>query len=85
MTYFIQNSYLYYLFSLPLSFLLLIVYSNEEDCHSVIVHKGDGGFGFSLSGNAPVYIRSVDTASAAARAGVEPGDFIIGINNEDVR
>lgn len=49
------------------------------------MHRGDGGFGFSLSGNAPVYIRSVDTVSAAARAGVEPGDYVIGINGEDVR
>ena len=47
--------------------------------------RGTGGFGFSISGNAPVFIRSVDTVSAAARAGIEPGDYLLEINNIDVR
>ncbi len=51
----------------------------------VISRDSNGGYGFSLSGNAPVFIRSVDTASPAAIAGLNPKDYILEINNNDVR
>lgn len=63
----------------------MLLYRKGKDTKLVVVSRGSGGFGFSLSGNAPVFVRSVDTASAAARANVEPGDFILEINGEDVR
>lgn len=51
----------------------------------VTVNRQDGEFGFSLSGNAPVFIRSVDGMSAADQAGVNQGDYIFEINGLDVR
>ena len=51
----------------------------------VVSRDINGGYGFSLSGNAPVFIRSVDTASPAAMAGLNPKDYILEINNIDVR
>jgi S1-C subfamily serine protease len=43
------------------------------------------GFGFTLSGNAPVFIRSVDRGGAADRAGLTAGDYILEINGLSVR
>ena len=51
----------------------------------VHVDRGHGGFGFTLSGNAPVFIRSVDTRGAAAKAGLQPGDQIMELNGLNVR
>ena len=49
------------------------------------VNRGGGGFGFSLSGNAPVFIRSVDTGGAAASAGLQAGDRLLGLNGLNIR
>lgn len=51
----------------------------------VHVDRGHGGFGFTLSGNAPVFIRSVDARGAAAKAGLQPGDQIMELNGLNVR
>ena len=51
----------------------------------VQVYRGNGGFGFTLSGNAPVFIRSVDPYGAAARAGLRAGDYILQLNGLNVR
>ena len=51
----------------------------------VRIDRGSEKFGFSLSGNSPVFVRSVDTASPAAIAGLLPGDFLLEINEMDVR
>ena len=51
----------------------------------VHVDRGHGGFGFTLSGNAPVFIRSVDARGAAARAGLQPGDQIMELNGLNIR
>ena len=52
---------------------------------AVKVSRGHGEFGFTLSGNAPVYVRSVDRGGAAERAGLQPGDQIMQINGVYVR
>ncbi len=47
--------------------------------------RGRAGFGFSLSGNAPVFIRAVDSGGAAARVGLRAGDHILELNGLNVR
>jgi len=50
------------------------------------VSRGDdGSFGFVLSGQDPVWIKSVMTGSAAQKAGLSPGDAILQLNGVDVR
>ena len=51
----------------------------------VRVVRGSAGFGFSLSGNAPVFIRSVDPAGAAAAAGLRPGERLLALNGLNIR
>ena len=45
----------------------------------------EGGFGITLRGNAPVFIRSVDFVSTARQAGVRSGDLLLELNGERVR
>ena len=47
--------------------------------------RGSGGFGFTLSGNCPVFIRSVDPGGAASKAGLRLGDRILKLNGLDIR
>ena len=51
----------------------------------VPVYRGSGGFGFTLSGNAPVFIRSVDPGGAAALAGLRAGDRLLQLNGLNIR
>ena len=51
----------------------------------VTVNRGRSGYGFTLSGNAPVFIRAVDVHGAAAQAGLRAGDHILELNGLDVR
>ena len=46
---------------------------------------GGRGFGLSLSGNAPVVVRSVDPRGPADMAGIRPGDTIFAVNGLNVR
>lgn len=45
----------------------------------------DGGFGITLRGDSPVYIRSVEFSSTARTAGIRSGDLILEVNEENVR
>lgn len=50
------------------------------------VKRGQGsGFGFILSGDTPVFIKSVDKGGAAELAKLKPGDHILEINGLNVR
>lgn len=49
------------------------------------MNRGHGEFGFTLSGNAPVFIRSVDKGGAAERAGLRMGDQILQLNGVNIR
>ena len=49
------------------------------------MYRGSGGFGFTLSGNAPVFIRSVDPGGAAALAGLRAGDHLLQLNGLNIR
>ena len=51
----------------------------------VQVNRGHGSFGFTLSGNAPVFIRSVDREGPAERAGLRSGDQIMQLNGVNIR
>ena len=54
--------------------------------HRVVkVNRGHDQFGFTLSGNAPVFIRSVDEGGAAERAGLRAGDQILQLNGINIR
>ena len=44
-----------------------------------------GGFGITLRGDSPVYIRSVDFDSNARSVGVRSGDLLLAVNGHDVR
>ena len=54
-------------------------------CRFVPVYRGSGGFGFTLSGNAPVFIRSMDPGGAAALAGLRAGDRLLQLNGLNIR
>lgn len=45
----------------------------------------EGGYGITLRGNCPVFIRSVDFLSPARQAGVRSGDLLLEVNGTDVR
>jgi C-terminal processing protease CtpA/Prc len=53
---------------------------------TVRVKRGTGsGFGFTLSGDTPVFVKSVDRGSPADLAKLKPGDHILEINGLNVR
>lgn len=45
----------------------------------------EGGYGITLRGNCPVFIRSVDFLSPARQAGIRSGDLLLEVNGTDVR
>jgi C-terminal processing protease CtpA/Prc len=58
----------------------------EDNLRLLEICRGPNGeYGFSLSGNSPVFVRSVDTASPASISGIIPDDYILEINGEDTR
>ena len=55
-------------------------------CRLLSVPRGaDGSFGFVLSGEDPVWVKSVMPGSAAQKAGITTGDAILQLNGVDVR
>lgn len=48
------------------------------------MRKGRTGFGFSVTGSHPAQVSRVDPGGAAHRAGLQPGDWIVRINRENV-
>ncbi|KAJ8318724.1 hypothetical protein KUTeg_003815, partial [Tegillarca granosa] len=52
---------------------------------NVQVVREAGSFGFVIKGNNPVHIESLDPGGPAEKAGLQAGDFIIGLNGIDVR
>lgn len=49
------------------------------------MNRGSGSFGFTLSGNAPVFIRSMDRGGAAEKAGLRSGDQLLRLNGVNIR
>jgi len=50
------------------------------------VVRGPGsGFGFTLSGDTPVFVKSIDKGGPAEQAQLKPGDHILEINGLNVR
>ncbi|XP_071813883.1 rhophilin-2-like [Apostichopus japonicus] len=49
------------------------------------MQRGIDGFGFTVRGDSPVIIASVDKASSADTSGLKEGDFITEVNSEDVK
>lgn len=52
---------------------------------ATVPRNREGGFGITLRGDSPVYIRSVEFSSTARAAGVRSGDLILEVNEENVR
>uniref|UniRef100_A0A8D8V8P2 Rhophilin-2 n=1 Tax=Cacopsylla melanoneura TaxID=428564 RepID=A0A8D8V8P2_9HEMI len=48
-------------------------------------NNSDTGFGFSVRGDAPVIVASVDSGSLAQFGGMKDGDFIVAIGDRDVK
>ncbi|RUS71643.1 hypothetical protein EGW08_020595, partial [Elysia chlorotica] len=46
----------------------------------VIIQRDEKGYGFTVSGDNPVFVASVKPEGAAARAGVQNGDRILKVN-----
>lgn len=63
--------------------------SNLNKCfidRIVRIKRGPGsGFGFTLSGDTPVFVKSLDKGSPAELAKLKPGDHILEINGLNVR
>jgi len=55
-----------------------------EKSRTLIVHKDEGGYGLTLSGDKPTRVQTVRTGGAAQRAGVREGDVIIKVNGQQV-
>ena len=51
----------------------------------VIQRTIDGGCGFTVRGNSPVFVRSVDFNTPARVAGLRSGDLLLEINGQNVR
>ncbi|XP_059757946.1 rhophilin-1 isoform X7 [Balaenoptera ricei] len=49
------------------------------------VARGEGGFGFTLRGDAPVLIAAVVPGGRAAAAGLKQGDYIVSVNGQPCR
>ncbi|XP_061027857.1 rhophilin-1 isoform X4 [Eubalaena glacialis] len=49
------------------------------------VARGEGAFGFTLRGDAPVLIAAVVPGSRAAAAGLKQGDYIVSVNGQPCR
>ena len=49
------------------------------------MNRSRSGFGFTLSGNAPVFIRGVDPGGAAEGAGLRAGDHLLELNGLNIR
>ncbi|VDP03746.1 unnamed protein product [Soboliphyme baturini] len=54
-------------------------------CHSVLVRRNNKGFGFTLKGECPCRINTVQKNSAAALAGLCAEDMLMRVNEIDVR
>ncbi|XP_033117233.1 rhophilin-1-like [Anneissia japonica] len=51
----------------------------------VSITRGSEGFGFTVRGDSPVIIASVDKDGPALKAGVKEGDFIVTVGDNDVK
>ncbi|XP_059528431.1 rhophilin-1 isoform X1 [Myotis daubentonii] len=51
----------------------------------VHVTRGEGGFGFTLRGDAPVLIAAVVPGGQAAAAGLQEGDYIVSVDGQPCR
>ena len=52
---------------------------------TIQINRDNGSFGFALSGNAPVVVRSVDKGGASEHAGLKPGDQLQQLNGINIR
>jgi hypothetical protein len=55
-----------------------------EKSRTLIVHKDEGGYGLTLSGDKPTRVQTVRVGGASHRAGVREGDVIIKVNGQQV-
>ncbi|XP_064630120.1 regulator of G-protein signaling 12-like isoform X2 [Lineus longissimus] len=51
---------------------------------TVEITRGKYGYGFTISGQQPCVLSCIVTGSPAEQVGLKPGDFLLGVNHEDV-
>ena len=51
----------------------------------ILRRERGGGFGITLRGNGPVFVRSVDVFSVAREVGLRSGDLLLEVNGQIVR
>ena len=61
----------------------LVVISRVRRFH--LCRGANGGYGFTVRGNCPVFVRSVDLPGPARQAGVRSGDLILEVEGKNVR
>lgn len=54
--------------------------SDSSPLRSVVIHRGERGYGLTVSGESPVIVQDVKDGGPAAQAGVKKGDSIIEVN-----
>lgn len=54
--------------------------SDSSSLRNVVIHRGDHGYGLTVSGESPVIVQDVKDGGPAAQAGVKKGDSIIKVN-----
>ncbi|XP_063889548.1 rho guanine nucleotide exchange factor 11-like isoform X1 [Scylla paramamosain] len=54
--------------------------SDSSTLRTVVIHRGERGYGFTVSGESPVIVQDVKDGGPAAQAGVRKGDSIIEVN-----
>ncbi|XP_072013222.1 rhophilin-1-like [Amphiura filiformis] len=59
--------------------------NNWSAPRAVELHRGNDGYGFTVRGDSPVIVASVDKGYVAHQHGVREGDFIVGVNESNVK
>jgi len=57
---------------------------NRSSIRVVELMRGSMGFGFTISGQKPCLLRGIVENSPAERAGLRPGNCLVGVNGQDV-
>ncbi|XP_069952043.1 rho guanine nucleotide exchange factor 11 isoform X6 [Cherax quadricarinatus] len=54
--------------------------NDSSNLRTVVIHRGERGYGVTVSGESPVIVQDVKDGGPAAQAGVKKGDSIIKVN-----
>jgi len=74
----IATRYVYIILWQPIQYTLNL-------CRLIHIDRSRRGFGFTISGSAPVFVQAIDHHGAATRAGLRAGDHLLEINGINIR